>query len=153
MVNIPRILNCAAVKLFAVLDDPRQQYQQRAIKIEPARIAQLAICQAKGDRRVSMFCCDANWKTLHTEYFDSIENAINRAETIYPGSYERWISPSEAANKRHQIGNDRRCSFCGEIGLTPSNCIAGDDASICYDCIQRFYPQTRHLFHKKQAVS
>jgi hypothetical protein len=103
MTHIPRILNCAAVKVLAVLDDDHlTDHADTDVAANPSRndVTQLAICQRKGDSRFQFYCCDKDWRTVSTEYFDSLDLATTYAEQQYPGVNEQWITPAVAVERQ-----------------------------------------------------
>lgn len=100
MSHIPRILNCAAVKVLAVLNETQitKQSNSEVELLQPLNdVTQLAICQKKGESRYQMYFCNDDWTTLSTEYFDSLETARRYAEAKYPGIGSHWITPALAA--------------------------------------------------------
>jgi len=142
MKHIPRILNCAAVKLIAVLDILSEQ-QSTGIDNQgtqhPDEIAQLAICQKSEGKGVALFYCDDDWKTLRSRYFDTLDEAVRNANVEYSAVSVTWLTPQEAARRQGKYAMDPHCAFCGKAFSGYEKLIAGDGSYICHGCVDYYH--------------
>lgn len=138
MEHIPRILNCAAVKVFAVLETATQP-------VSRPMVTQVAVCRRSAPPLFAVFGCDNHWQTLYSELFDSIDRAIDYAEHIYPGLADRWLSPQAAVTLRKSEEKYLSCAFCGHHFSQAEQFFLGTFACICPRCVDEFY----HQVHKK----
>lgn len=156
MRHIPRILNCAAVKLFSVLSTV--SVQKPADKCEQALyrsddITQLAICQKNEGAEFALFYCDDDWKTLRSRYFDTLDEAVRNADAEFPRVSVTWLTPQEAAKRQEKHAMIPRCAFCGTTFSGYEKLIAGDGSSICYGCIDDYHERYIVRAHASKVAS
>jgi hypothetical protein len=112
--------------------------------IEIGRVPCLAICQDKGSPQFMLYNCDSDWKALGVASYDSVEEAKQRAERIYPGSIACWtqaqFTEADAERFLEEQFSDMRCSFCGKRpDQTMAATFEGEgNARIYGDCILEF---------------
>jgi len=134
MKHIPRILNCAAVKVFAVLETATPP-------VSRPMVSQIAVCRRSASPLFAVFYCDAQWQTLHSELFDSMDHAIGHAQQDYPELTGKWLSPQAAVILRESEKQSLYCAFCGETFTHTSKLVTGEHASICHHCLSELYLQ------------
>lgn len=113
---------------------------------EVGRVPCLAISQDKESPQVTFYCCDIEWNPVAIAAMNSVEEAKNKAERIYPGSSTRWIqahfTDADVLRYLDEAFADLRCSFCGRGGVDkPAIAIFEGSGSvrICGECVGQFY--------------
>lgn len=143
MKHIPRILNSAVVRLFAVLDHtvPAPSNPLKPPEQNPLEITQLAICQRFDQGDYALFYCDSTWRALRQQSSTTLDEAIQIADRDYPGSALLWLDPIVVSRLPHEAGESPHCAFCNTAASAIVDLIAGKHACICHDCIDRLYHQ------------
>lgn len=141
MNHIPRILNCAAVRLFATLErvDPSRPTGTKSISRPRDSVSQLAICQRHGAEGYEVYYCDSTWNTLDDKHFDNLDAALTQAGKEYPEIIGKWIEPIVAAKLAESGGWELCCAFCGKKYSNLESLTIGDHAAICNECIARLH--------------
>jgi hypothetical protein len=106
-------------------------------------VPRLVIGESLEDSEVAILHADASWHVLGVQTeFNTVRNAKERAERMYPGSSSAWIeaevSRREAKDHEHQKWEPFACSFCGKTppefkGPSISSDLTG--AVICHLCV------------------
>jgi hypothetical protein len=113
------------------------------------KVPRLAIGVSLGEDVDPMLLhCDEQWNCLGTSGASSVEGVKSLAERNYPGVSSRWTESGytvEQAIAHYDVQSEGlRCSFCGrrsyEMGRS---LIKGRNATICYDCVERFQAELR----------
>ena len=109
------------------------------------KVPYLAICQGKVPPKFNTYYCNGDWQPDGHSAHDSIADAKQRAEYIYPGSSAKWVeahfTKEDVTRYLDEIWADLRCSFCGkrpEQGIESIIQAKDGNARICDKCVAEF---------------
>lgn len=142
----PPVIDAARVVSYAFVDDI-PYCQVGSPFTDEAMIAQvprLAIAVGLGSQPGPLvFHCDEEWISLGISDAETVEQAKQAFERIYPGVSERWIDThvtiEEALAYYDSETAGLKCSFCGKRPFEVEGLIEAPAATICRSCVEEFY--------------
>ncbi|WP_116809353.1 ClpX C4-type zinc finger protein [Steroidobacter cummioxidans] len=142
----PPVIDAARVVSYAFVDDipychPSSLFTDEAMI---AHVPRLAIAVGLGAQPGPLvFHCDEDWISLGISDAETVEQAKQAVERIYPGVGERWIdthvSLEEALAYYDSETAGLKCSFCGKRPFEVEGLIEAPAATICRSCVEEFY--------------
>jgi hypothetical protein len=142
----PPVIDAARVVSYAFVDDIPYCHVGSLFTDEAmiAQVPRLAIAVGLGAQPGPLvFHCDEEWISLAISDADSIEQAKQAIERIYPGVSERWIDThvtlEEALAYYDSETAGLKCSFCGKRPFEVEGLIEAPAATICRSCVEEFY--------------
>jgi hypothetical protein len=142
----PPALACARVIEYAVLDKSVGYVGRTLLFVdgkELGRVPCLAICEEKKPPGVLLFHCTRKWDVLGCSAHSSMSEAKQRAESVYPGLFPRWVNPhvTRKQSERYldKLFAGQSCSFCNKRPDHVQQLIRKDKVTICNHCIDSCY--------------
>jgi hypothetical protein len=142
----PPVLHSARVLSYAFVDDiPYRRWGALYVDGQLLEhVPRLAICVNLGkDIGPLLYHCDDQWNVLGTSGAETLEATKNHAERNYPGVAARWVdvntSLEDALRYYDEETGGLKCSFCGRRPFELEAWIKGADATICRECVEKYY--------------
>ncbi|MBL8269180.1 ClpX C4-type zinc finger protein [Steroidobacter sp.] len=142
----PPVIDAARVISYAFVDDIPFLGASSPFAEEPSldAVPRLAIAVGlSAHASPQIFHCDEEWISLGTSGADSVEEAKEDAERVYPGVSNRWIDTNVTVEEALAFYDSEtaglKCSFCGKRPFEVDGLIEGPQATICRSCVEEFY--------------
>jgi hypothetical protein len=144
----PPVVACERVLFYALLDSSVGFREGHGLvfsgKAEVGRVPCLAICEDRRSAKFSLNFCDSDWTPCAVAAKNSVDQAKNLAERIYPGSMSRWteanVTVEEAERCLDKMFEGQNCNFCKKRPDQVQQMFGSNErnAYICDACIAGF---------------
>jgi len=138
----PKLIDCALLKAFAILDSTVVFTNRTQVFVDGNRIERvpgLAICQQLDETDFLLFYCNDRWDVLGVDGFNTLQSAMERAEVEYIGVSKLWQFPNVQITDLAPEDLEPKCSFCGKPYFKVEGFFEGTNAQIRFDCVRKFH--------------
>ena len=157
--NPPPVIDSAKLLAYASNDDEVEFTDRTNIFVggedgleRLTEMANLAICSNYADpSEFFLFYCTPEWETKGVAALSSVEEAKLKAEIGYRGISKKWDASPYSEKEvydylrlEYEVDPNSKwwmmiCSFCGKLDDEVEEMLKTEKATICRECIERFY--------------
>jgi hypothetical protein len=98
-------------------------------------------CVGKENTGMGLMYCNEDWHVIAYAPYKTIEDAMYRAERMYPGVGKHWIKAKATKKQINEYVANNSCSFCGTLKSAGIKHLLRNDegVAICNFCIDGLF--------------
>ena len=110
-------------------------------KVPCVAIVDGVTCLGKEEKELGLMYCNRDWHSIAYAPYPTVEEAMHRAERMYPGVEKLWIKAKATRKRINEYIANNSCSFCGNVkpALIKHIIKNHEGVAICNFCIDVLY--------------